>query len=260
MALVHTSNEYQIPRGRIYWDPRDDDDALTGEESFGNCPSFNIAIETEKLPHFSSETGLREKDASRVVQIDRTATITCDNVSFDNLAKYLSGTVETVTQTADPVVEAALTVIPGRIYQLGRTDANPAGDRNIAALAITDDATTYTLGTDYAVDLVKGRLQILESGTIPAGAIEVSYTKPAKTWKRIKTGATSELRGAIRVVADNAGSSNRDYYMPVCTLKPTGDLPVIAEEAEYVAMEFELEVLTPANGAAIYLDDAPVAE
>ena len=35
---------------------------------------------------------------------------------------------------------------------------------------------------------------------------------------------------------------------------------MIAEEAEYVTMEFELEVLTPANGSAIYLDDAPVAE
>ena len=93
MALIHTSNEYQIPRGRLYWDPRNALDALTGEEEFGNCPSFNIAIETEKLEHFSSQTGLREKDDSRVVQVNRTATVTCDNVSFDNLAKYLSGQV-----------------------------------------------------------------------------------------------------------------------------------------------------------------------
>lgn len=62
------------------------------------------------------------------------------------------------------------------------------------------------------------------------------------------------------MVSDNAGATNRDYYMPLCILKPAGELPVIAEEAEYVTMEFELEVLTPANGSAIYLDDAPIAE
>lgn len=262
MALIHTSNEYQIPRGRLYWDPRNALDQLTGEEEFGNCPSFNISIETEKLEHFSSQTGLREKDDSRVVQVNRTATVTCDNVSFDNLAKYLSGQVETVTQTSTAVAGATVAVIPGRIYQLGRTDANPAGDRNISALVVTNEGatTTYVAGTDYAVDLVKGRLQILEAGTIVAGNIKVSYDKPAKTWKRIKTGQASELRGAIRVVSDNAGATNRDYYMPLCILKPAGELPVIAEEAEYVTMEFELEVLTPANGSAIYLDDAPVAE
>jgi hypothetical protein len=262
MALVHTSNEYQIPRGRLYWDPRNALDALTGEEEFGNCPSFNIAIETEKLEHFSSQTGLREKDDSRVVQVNRTATVTCDNVSFENLAKYLSGQVETVSQTSDAVTDVAMAVIPGRIYQLGRTDSNPAGDRNISALVVTNTGgtVTYVAGTDYAVDLVKGRLQILATGAITAGSIEVSYSKPVKTWKRIKTGQASELRGAIRVVSDNAGATNRDYYMPLSILKPAGELPVIAEEAEYVTMEFELEVLTPANGSAIYLDDAPVAE
>lgn len=261
MALIHTSNEYQIPRGRLYWDPRNALDQLTGEEEFGNCPSFNIAIETEKLEHFSSQTGLREKDDSRVVQVNRTATVTCDNVSFENLAKYLSGQVETVTQTVDPVSAVTMAVIPGRFYQLGRTDANPAGDRNISSLVVTDSTavTTYVAGEDYEVDLVKGRLQIRADGAIVAGDIKVSYSKPAKTWKRIKTGQASELRGAIRVVSDNAGSTNRDYYMPLCILKPAGELPVIAEEAEYVTMEFELEVLTPANGSAIYLDDAPVA-
>lgn len=261
MALIHTSNEYQIPRGRLYWDPRDALDALTGEEEFGNAPSFNVAIETEKLEHFSSQTGLREKDDSRVVQVNRTATITCDNVSFTNLARYLSGQIETVSQASGTVTDAVLAVIPGRFYQLGQTVANPAGDRNVSGVVVTNSAgtTTYVEGTDYAVDLVKGRLQILATGTIVAGDIKVDYTRPAKTWKRIKTGAASELRGAIRVISDNAGATNRDYYMPLCILKPSGELPVIAEEAEYVTMEFELEVLTPANGSAIYLDDAPLA-
>ena len=171
MALIHVASEYQIPRGRVYFDPVDANDAPTGEESFGNCPSFSVAIETEKLEHFSSETGLREKDDSRVVEVNRTATVTCDNVSFLNLARYLSGQVEEVEQASGTVTAASMTVVPGRYYQLGHTGGNPAGDRNISALTVTNvgATVTYVENTDYAVDLVKGRLQILDTGTIVAG-------------------------------------------------------------------------------------------
>lgn len=263
MALIHAASEYQIPRGRLYFDPRNPaTDALTGEEEFGNCPSFSISIATEKLEHFASTSGMREKDDSRTVEINRTAKLVCDNVSLANLARYLSGEVETVTQESGTVAAATLAVIPGRFYQLGQSTANPAGDRNISALVVTDSTATdtYEAGTDYAVDLVKGRLQILAGGTIAAGDIKVSYTKGAKTWQRIKTGASAELDGAIRVISESAGSTKRDYYMPKCLLKPSGELPVVTDEAQYVKMEFDLEILTPAVGAAIYLDDTPVAE
>ena len=262
MPIQHTTNQYLISRGRVYFDPYDASEQLTGEIDLGNCPGLSVTINTEKKDHFSSQTGLRQKDATWLLQVDRTGTLSCDNFSPANASLWLAGQVETKTQAATPVTGELRGVLPGRQYQLGATAANPLGVRNVSAVTVKNEAgtTTYAAGTDYNVDLVKGRLQILEAGAIVAGNIKVSYDKPAKTWKRIKTGQASELRGAIRVVSDNAGATNRDYYMPLCILKPAGELPVIAEEAEYVTMEFELEVLTPANGSAIYLDDAPVAE
>ncbi|MDQ7990179.1 MAG: hypothetical protein REI09_11155 [Candidatus Dactylopiibacterium sp.] len=259
MALKYEKNEYQIPRGRVFFDPFDAAGLRTGESPFGNCPSFSISIESTKTDHYSSETGLRQKDGSVVVEVNRTAQITCDNVSAENLARYLAGSIEEVSQAATAVTDEAHTVLPGRFYQLGQTETNPAGARSVSALSVKDSSDQLlTLGTDYAVDLELARLQILVGGAITdAEAVKVSYTPAAKKWKRIKTGAVTELAGALRVVADNAAGANRDYYGPSVTLTPSGELPVIADGTDWVTMTFDLELLKPANQEALYVDNRP---
>jgi hypothetical protein len=261
MAIQNVINEYQIPRGRIFFDQHDANGQTTGEVPFGNCPSFAVSIESEKSDHYSSESGLRQKDASVTVEVNRTATITCDNISAANLARYLAGTVETVTQGVTTVTDETITVFKGRQYQLGKTTENPAGARDIAAVVVTNSGATvtYVLNTDYAVDLELGRLQILAGGAIADNAvIKVDYTTPAKTWQRIKTGSSTELAGAIRVISDNASGENRDFYMPKVNLTPNGELPVVTSETDYVTMEFTVEILKPANADAIYVDGRPL--
>lgn len=261
MAIQNVVNEYQIPRGRVFFDQFDANGVTTGEVPFGNCPDFNITIESEKSDHYSSESGLRQKDASVTVEVNRTATITCDNISAANLARYLAGTVETVTQASGSVTDETITVYKGRQYQLGKTESNPAGVRNITDVVVTNSGATvtYVLNTDYAVDLELGRLQILADGAITdAASIKVDYTRPAKTWTRIKTGSNTELAGAIRVISDNASGENRDFYMPKVNLTPNGELPVITSDTDYVSMEFTVEILKPSNADAIYVDGRPL--
>ena len=105
MALIHEEQKYTIPRGRAYFDPEDANGNLTGEIAFGNCPSVTVTIATEKAEHFSSMTGLREKDASVVVQIDRTGALVCDHMSAANYALWLSGSRTARIQTAVAVVD-----------------------------------------------------------------------------------------------------------------------------------------------------------
>lgn len=257
--MKYAENQYQIPRGRVFFDEYVGG-VPSGEQPFGNCPGITLTIDTSKAEHFSSETGLRQKDKAITVEVNRTGKVSCDNVSMTNLARFFSGTEETVTQAAGSVTDAVMTVKPGRFYQLGADSANPAGVRNITALSVKagTGSTTYVAGTDYEVDLALGRLQILESGTITAGDIKVSYTRPAATWSRVKTGSASELKGALRVVADNASGDNRDFYLPSVTLTPSGDMPIIADGTDFTQFEFGLEVLKPANGEAIYVDGRPV--
>ena len=46
MALIHETNQYQIPRGRVYFDPFDANGNPTGEREFGNCPDFSVSVES----------------------------------------------------------------------------------------------------------------------------------------------------------------------------------------------------------------------
>ncbi|MBP3980872.1 hypothetical protein J8G26_09040 [Acidovorax sp. JG5] len=260
MPIQHVKNEYLIPRGRVYFDPFDANEQLTGEIALGNCPGITLSISTEKSDHFSSETGLRQKDGSWVIQVDRTGTVNCDNFSPSNAALWLSGTLEKKTQAATPVTGELRNVIPGRQYQLGATAANPLGVRNVSVVTVKDEAgtATYIAGTDYNLDLETGRVQIIEGGAIVAGKVQFGYTPVAASFESVKSGGKSELQGALRVVSDNATGGNRDWYLPKVTLTPSGDLALIAEGTDVVAMEFGLEALKPANGEAIYCDGRPV--
>lgn len=261
MPIQHVENQYLISRGRVYFDPFDANEELTGEIPLGNCPGVTITIATEKAEHFSSETGLRQKDMSIVIQVDRTGSLTCDNFSPSNAALWLSGVHEKKTQASTPVTEEMRDVIPGRQYQLGATSGNPLGVRNVSAVTVKNEAgdTTYAAGTDYNVDLETGRVQIIEGGGISAGTVQFGYTPTAATFDAVKSGGSSELQGALRIVSDNATGGNRDWYLPKVTLAPSGDLPLIAEGTDVVTMEFSLEVLKGANTEAIYCNGRPVA-
>lgn len=262
MALTYSQNKYTIPRGRVFFNPINTaTDEYLGELYMGNCPSLGLSIETEKAEHYSSETGLREKDASVVLEVKRTGSLTCDNMSGTNVALFLSGSTGTITQAGASVTDEAIDVIPGRYYQLGLGASTPVGARKVSAVAVTNSAgtTTYVAGTDYLLDADRGRLQILTTGTIVAGDIKVDYTKAATTWEGIRSGAAGELLGALRIVSDNATGDQRDFYMPRVSLVPSGEIPVIAEGTDFAQMTFDADVLKPANGEAIYVDGMPLA-
>lgn len=261
MALLHAKNEYLIARGRVAFDPFDANENLTGEIPLGNCPTVGLSISTEKAEHFSSETGLKEKDGSWLIQVNRTGKLECDNFSPANAALWLSGTSVVKTQTATPVTDELRAVIPGRFYQLGASGANPLGVRNVTGITVKNEAgtTPYVAGTDYNVDSETGRVQILVGGAIVAGNVKFGYTPVAGTFTAVKSGAKAELTGALRITSDNATGGNRDWYLPKVTLSPEGDLALIAEGTDVVKMSFGLEVLKPANGEAIYCDGRPVA-
>ncbi|MGJ7557439.1 hypothetical protein ACSFBI_25895 [Variovorax sp. RB3P1] len=260
MANIFEKSQYVIPRGRVFFDLYDAADQLTGERHLGNCPTVTLSIATEKAPHYSAESGPGVKDANRVVRIDRTGKITCDNMSADNRAMFISGEKSTVSQTAVAVPAEEITVIPGLFYQLGRTDASPAGARKVTAVVVTPEAggEPYELGEDYTVDAALGRLQILAGGGIPPGKVKVAYSKPATTWLRIKSGDKAELRGALRVLSNIAEGEQSDTYCPLVTLAPTGDMALVTSDDGYVQMEFDIEVLTPPSGVAIFVDGRPV--
>lgn len=65
----------------------------------GNCPSFEMEPVQERAPHYSSQTGLRTRDLNPVVQTEYNINFTCDELSAQNLAKFLLGSYQAASAT-----------------------------------------------------------------------------------------------------------------------------------------------------------------
>ena len=263
MSLSRVKKEYQIPRGRLVFFPLKADGTLAGGRQFGNCPGFSLSVEGEKAPHYSSQGGIREKDEEVLVEVVRKASLTTDNISGFCLGLFLSGEVGTLSQTEGSVTAEEITVFKGLIYQLGVTTALPTGVRNISAVTVTNDAetpVTYEAGKDYELDPALGMLQIVAGGSITDNSkIKVAYTRPASSWEHIKSGNSAEVKGALKLIADNAHGTNRDWWFPSVSLSPSGELPLIQEGNEYSQIALDVEVLKPTNGEAVYVDGRAAA-
>lgn len=257
---------YVLGRGKLYFDPfTTGTKNRTGERYFGNTTAFNLNITSEKLDHFDSDQGVRSKDDSVILELNRTGSMTTDNISEENAGLFVLGDVSDVTQDGTPVTSEAVgpgsVPIPGRSYQLGQTTANPQGVRDVSSVTVTIDPAgtpvVATLDTDYTLDATLGRITILEGGAIDGvKTVEVDYTPASNTRKRITTSAAASVEGALRFISYNAKGKQKDVYMPYVTLTPSGDWALKGDDWQNLA--FDVEVGELSGQAAIYVDGRPV--
>lgn len=267
MALGTHTDKYTLGRGELYFAP-----FISGTETpqgfryLGNTPEFNLTINEEKLEHFSSDRGIREKDRSISLQVDRTGTLITDNISVENVAMFFFGDTATVTAVAATVTdEVVLSAQKGRYYQLGVSAGNPAGVRALdihtaptTKIVVKDSTatTTYAEGTDYAIDMDLGLLYILPTSTIvDASSLKVSYKTKASTRTRVISGSTA-VKGALKFIATNPEGEKIDYHFPYVTLAPNGDYALKGDEWQQIPLN--VEVLKPASGAAIVAETRAV--
>lgn len=250
-------NDYTIPKGKIYFDPD-----WKGEDYLGNTPGAELGIESTDLPHYSAEEGIREKDDNALVEINRTLTITADNISMVNWSRFIIGEETSVTQVATPVVDVALgKVKKGRWYQLGVITGNPTGYRDISAVTIKKaPSTALVLNTDYELDTELGRIYIMPSSVTVLDNDDLLYscTPAANTREQVRSTTSAAVAGALRFIASNAKGTNRDIYLPSVLLKPTGTARLKSADAAYMEMQFQVEILKRDSAtAAIYIDGRP---
>lgn len=248
--------DYTLGKGEVYFDNGD------GERYIGNTTVFNVTIESETLDHFDSDHGIRTKDDSVVLEVNRTGSITTDNISIENVSLFLMADMVTITQTATPVVGESLGAVKqGRFYQLGKTTANPQGVRGVTAVTVSIDPdgadTTAVLDTDYTLDADLGRIYIVEGGGISDDVeLAVDYTPVANSRTRVVTNNNASLEGSLRFVSFNPKGTQRDWYMPQVTLRPEGDFALKGDD--WITMNFAVEIGAPQNQSAIYVDGRPL--
>lgn len=248
------TENYVLGRGEI-WFKKDGDTAF---RFLGNAPTFNINITSEKLEHFRSTKGIREKDRTITLQTNRTANIVAEDINLDNLSMFFLGETANVTQALlTAQTETFNAVKLGYGYQVGVTTVRPLGLRRLTTPVLKKGITVLVAGRDYTIDATRGFLQILEGGTLVEGDdVTLEFGVAANTRKQVVSG-TDSVTGAMMFIASNAEGGNIDYHMPAVEISPNGEYSLISENA-LQTLPLTVDIQTTGNLAAVYLDGQAV--
>ncbi|MDX0622905.1 hypothetical protein GOD54_23685 [Sinorhizobium medicae] len=254
-------NNYTLGRGELHFGQYKPGTTVPrGERYFGNSPELAFNATQETLDHYNSDRGIRVKDASVTLQQDYAGSFSLDSIDMDNLAMFFLGDKNTITTasrtvTAEPITDVEI----GLSYQLGTSATDPAGVRQISAATVTNTTTPANVpvaGADFVIDLVRGRITILEGSTkIAAGDdLALAYTVDASTREQvISKGKTVE--GSLRFLANNPAGKNIDYFMPWVKITPNGDFNLKGDD--WQVTPYTLEILKKGSLEAIYADGQP---
>lgn len=243
--MAFPQKNYTFGRYRVYFDPfLPGTKTKTGQRYLGNTPELSMTSESENLDHFDADNGIRIKDDSMLLELNRTGAFVTDHISPENLALFFLGTPSLVTQaSAASLVYNIADVKKGRRYQIGATAAAPAGARGITLTSVTSNpvGTTYVAGTDYTVNLENGGLVILEGGAIAEDSdIIVNYAATATSYNRVVTADNAEIYGAMFLESRNPKGERMDYYIPYCSIRPDGDFALKGDEWQQLPFSFEI--------------------
>ena len=92
MASPHSTVNYTIPRGIMSiaaWSGG----SIGAYNDVGNVVSAEITPELITLPHFTSRSGYRSKDAEPVVETNYSLAFVLDELARGNIARFLAATV-----------------------------------------------------------------------------------------------------------------------------------------------------------------------
>lgn len=260
MAHATVTPNYTLGRGEVWFSPFIAGGQVPeGFRYMGNTPELNLTIDQETLDHFSSDFGIREKDDSVPLEVNRTGTMICDDINKENVALFFFGTAAKLTVALSLALQDDTIVVKqGLTYQIGRTAANPTGARGLATIIVKDvtDVTTYILGTDYEEDETRGLVTIIVGGAITDDdLLHITYDQLAYTADQVISGA-EPVEGSIKYIEYNPRGQDHDIEIPLCRMSPNGDLSLKGDDWRQIP--FNIEILKPVGSEAIYRNGLPL--
>jgi len=253
--MASFTDDLTVGRGRLYFDRFEKGTQnKTGEMFFGNCSELTFSSSSETLDHYSSTSGIKTKDSSITISVDRSGAITVDNISADNLALAYAGEASSLVTTSAIGVVNTFTIKEGRFYQLGVTSSNPTGARNVSNVVVEKLGGTIAATGNYEVDTVLGRIYIEPGATAlnDDDIIEVTFDVATSTRTQIKS-SNESLFGALHYVEDNGVGTNRDFFFPYVKLTADGDFSLIGDDWQTLGFSFSALKLNSAT-SDLYID------
>ena len=275
-AQNRNTNNTVIGAGECFIDVLTADEATTGERYLGDTTSGVLRIETESTTVVAGDGATPRTLAEVVSNISRSFEVNLQDVSLENLALFVIGDESDQVDAANAVARAdgRMKVEPGKWYQLGVSPSKPAGVGsvqknnfnvyNAAAAGVTYTRTSYhndgriNVVGDYTLDDKAGRFFIETGKRIAAGDVWVAYTPVAQTLQMVAASATKQIKGAFRYIEDAAQGRGNNYYAPVATIRPGGDM-ALKDRTAAQSLTLNVDILQPADGAKapLYINQQP---
>lgn len=267
--VVDSGNGYTMGRGKLYFTPFADADAMTFErgipsEFFGNVPTLGLTVSVTNYDHFDSQGGIREKDATVPLQVDRTSAFTVEKMSANNVARFLLGSSSVQTQAAvTGFTEQMDIAYLDRTYHVGVTTANPTGASLLDQFTLfkgTDaTGTPLVANSDYLVDPTNGTFKLLSTApNLKGDGTEALFvqTNLLASKRTISAAGNKAARGRIDFIADAAYGKNINFMMPNVTIRPNGELSLIGDA--FMAVPLTLDIGKNGDMAALYAEGQAV--
>lgn len=258
--MLPATKNIVVGAGYIYFDEFDANGNPQGERYLAETPGFSLAIASETLEDYTSDGATAEKHVDVPTRTVRDSKLTLKDMSLENFALFVIGTVSTITTTAGAVtadpINGGQGVKQGHWYQVGVDAATrPTGVRDITGLVIKEGATPQTLTTDYIAHLETGRIYIVPGGGIADGTIlTADFNEQNRSWSQVASNDLGAKKGALRYVAGNTTGENRDVYLTSTVLKPDGEVQFKSRDTVQ-QMGFSLSVQKPSDSReAVYVN------
>lgn len=225
------SRNLTIPRGKVLFAKFKPGTQVPGPyRELGNCPEFTLTRDSELFPHYSSQAGLRVKDEEIIIEASLNGTVTTDDIKLENIEYWFMGkTVDQTTVAETGVAFTAADIAAGDVYQLGRTDENPGGFRNVENVVLNLSGTPGTplvLGDDYTIDLPLGIVQFLDGGAAVGKSVEGTFDTIGET-RKIVISQDEQIEGELKFVAMNHMGPQNDVVIPRARISPNGDFALV---------------------------------
>ena len=245
---THTTEDYNLGRGKAYFSELDANGLPGAYRDLGNVTELNISVEKEELDHQSSREGLKQIDKTVVLSQKVTiSSLVMDELNFENIAFFFSGSASqeaNAAQTGVPSPSGNLTVTTkGRWYELYEgasgqptTDCQGARIYDIGTVSIQSaEGTAMVEGTDFDVNEAMGMIFVRYAGAMDAGDYDVTIAANASGAANIdvmKALQTSAIEGALKFISENPASLDHQYEWQFHKVKLSaeGDVPLIGDD------------------------------
>lgn len=161
MSLLPSThqNNLKVLRGIAKFAPKNTDGTKQSAIAMSPAAEFAVTVSSSDATYTSAESGVNEILDRTVISVDRTAKLTCNNLSDEIKALFIVGDATSLSQTTASVAdEVTAYVVPGRSIQLGGTTNNGAGIFGVSAVTVEvyegANAATAATTTAYGVGAV----------------------------------------------------------------------------------------------------------